>query len=286
MVELVALNDDDDPDASAQRAREFAIDPDLLGAIGPFSPAALEAAAPVYSAYGVPLITPATCTAGVTDAGLEGVYCLGLDEDTLVDVLNARLAPSLRAAVAYGEGGAFDGFPALRLPAIEAEGGVLHAEPAQVYLYDGDALSAAELLLAMRGEGLNAPLWGGPSLARAQLPQIARTAVGGSCYAIAGPPEADLSPGSAFAQAYEERAGSPPGPWAGLAYDAANLLLDAVARGGASGETAMRESVRAQLDAAPGPDGVAVFAGGRRASAKVTWYCYDEVTPYPGRRVG
>jgi branched-chain amino acid transport system substrate-binding protein len=291
MIELVALNDDDDPGASAQRAREFAVDPDLLGAIGPFSPAALEAAAPVYSAHGVPLIAPATCAAGLIDAGLAGVYCLGLDEDALVSALDARLAPSLHAAVAHGEGGAFDGFPALGLPVIEAEGNALavgawRAEPAQVYLYDGDALSAAELLLAMRGDGANAPLWGGPSLARVQLPQIAGPAVGGSCYVIAAPPEADLTPGSTFATAYDERVGSPPGPWAGLTYDAANLLLDAVARAAESGGAATRDGVRAQLDAAPGPDGTPLFVGGRRAVVQVTWYCYDQGTPYPGRPVG
>jgi branched-chain amino acid transport system substrate-binding protein len=291
MVELVALNDDDDPDASAQRARELAVDPDLLGAIGPFSSAALESAAPVYRTYGVPLVAPATCTAALVDADPEGVYCLGLDEDALVGALEARLVPSLHAAVAYGQGSAFDGYPMLGLPVIEAEGNRLagggwHADPAQVYLYDGDALSAAELLLAMRREGLNAPLWGGPSLARVQLPQIAGSAVGGSCYVVAAPPEADLAPGSAFVVAYEGRIGSAPGPWAGLAYDAANLLLDAVMRAGASGGTVTRDSVQAQLDAASGPDGTPLFAGGRRATADVMWYCYDQGTPYPGRRVG
>jgi len=291
MVELVALNDDDDPGASAQRAYELAVDPDLLGVIGPFSPATLESAAPVYRARGVPLIAPATCTASLVDAGPEEVYCLGLDEQALVGALAARLVPSLRAAVAYGQGGAFDGYPALGLPVIEAEGSTLsgggwRADPAQVYLYDGDALSAAELLLAMRREGLNAPLWGGPSLARVQLPQIAGSAVGGSCYVVAAPPEADLAPGSAFVAAYEERAGSVPGPWAGLAYDAANLLLDAVARAGASGGPVTRDSVRAQLDTMPGPDGLPLFAEGRRAAVEVAWYCYDEGTPYPGRRVG
>jgi branched-chain amino acid transport system substrate-binding protein len=291
MVELVALNDDDVPDASAQRARELALDTDLLGAIGPFSPAALEAAAPVYDAYGVPLITPATCTARVTDRGVEGVYCLGLDEDALVEALGARLGPGLQAAVAYGEGGAFDGFPALGLPVIEAEEGAWvdggqDADAAQVYLYDGAVLSAANLLLAMRREGANAPLWGGPSLARVQLPQIAGPAASGSCYVVAAPPEADLSPGSAFAVAYAERAGSAPGPWAGLAYDAANVLLDAVARAGASGRALTRDSVRARLDAAPGPDGLPLFVDGRRAAVGVTWYCYDQGTPYPGRRVG
>jgi ABC-type branched-subunit amino acid transport system substrate-binding protein len=103
---------------------------------------------------------------------------------------------------------------------------------------------------------------------------------------VAAPPEADLVPGSAFVVAYEGRIGSAPGPWAGLAYDAANLLLDAVMRAGASGGTVTRDSVQAQLDAASGPDGTLLFAGGRRATAEVMWYCYDQGTPYPGRRMG
>jgi hypothetical protein len=75
------------------------------------------------------------------------------------------------------------------------------------------------------------------------------------------------------------RAGEEPGPWAGLAYDAAVALLNALEGAIQADGAPTREGVRAQLAAAVGPDGRAFFAGG-----DVAWYCYGRVPAYPGQR--
>jgi ABC-type branched-subunit amino acid transport system substrate-binding protein len=182
-----------------------------------------------------------------------------------------------------------DALAATGLPTVDLDAGAVapalaRAGRVDVVLYGGGALEAAELLLAMRASGLAAPLWGGPALARRQLPQVAGDAAAGTCYAVTAATYADLTPGSGFWAEYAARAGQEPGPWAGLAYDAAAVLLDAVAAAIENDGVLTRERVRDQLSLVLDPDGRALFSGGRRAGSDVAWYCYGQGTPYPGQQ--
>lgn len=282
MVELVALNDNDDPLRSAFQADKFDVDPDIVGVIGPFSSAALEATAPSYSDSGLGMITPDTCPPSV--AGLDGVFCLGAPPSEIAAEMSARLPPDAQVVLVRGEGGALSSALApLAHEVIDLSSGQVPGQPTDVILYDGDVLAAADLLVEMRRAGLDAPLWGGPSLARRQLPQIAGGAASGACYAIAPPLHADLASGSSFVEAYRAVSGAEPGPWAALAYDAAQFLLDAVERTiGAEGRVT-RRGVREQVAHALGPGGQPLFVDGQRRQTGIVIYCYDAHEAYPGR---
>lgn len=289
-VELVALNDDGDPQRAAALAAQFAVDPDVYGVIGPFSLAAVAAAAPAYAEQGLPLITPASCPPDLAGTGAEGPFCLGLGPGALAQAVVAPLPRGVETVLLRLESDPFvEALAATGLRTVDVEAGDVRASldevrRAAVVLYGGDALGAAELLLAMREAGIEAPLWGGPALARRQLPQIAGPAAAGTCYAVAAAAYADLEPGSAFWEAYAARAGEGPGPWAGLAYDAAVALLDALESVTEGDGAVRREEVGQQLVVAVGPDGKGLFAGGQRSGGEVAWYCYGEGTPYPGLR--
>jgi len=290
MVELVALNDDGDAQSSAAQASHFAADPDVYGVVGPLTLAAIAAAAPAYGERGLPLVTPATCPPRLASGDGQDLYCLGLDAGALAREVVAPLPSGVQAVLLRVESDPFvealaaTGLATVDTNTVGVAPALRRAGRVDVVLYGGDAVTAAELLLEMRDAGVAAPLWGGPALARRQLPQIAAGAVAGTCYAVTAPSIADLDSGSAFSAAYRARAGEAPGPWAGLAYDAARLLLDALARTIVADGAATREGVSEQLALAAGPDGAPVFSAGRRAGGDVAWYCYGEETPYPGRR--
>jgi ABC-type branched-subunit amino acid transport system substrate-binding protein len=147
-------------------------------------------------------------------------------------------------------------------------------------------LSAVSLVVEMRAIGVNAPFWGGPSLARTQLPQIARDAVQDACYAMTKPTRADLTPGSPFTSGYRGLAGNDPGPWAALAYDGAELLLSALEREIVdSGGKPSRAGVQRQLNESQESDGMPVFENGQRRLAEVRLYCYSAGEGYPGHIV-
>lgn len=281
MVELVALNDDADPASSAFQAHKFAVDPDVVGVVGPFTEDTLLAAAPVYEELGLAAVTPATCLPPIAGR-LDGVFCYGGGVDALAEAFLGRLPDGMRVTLLKsGDGplGARLSSTARRtieVPLQEADLGEMVSQPADLYLYDGDVLDAAEALMQMRRVGIESALWGGPSLAGTQLPRIAGHAVSGACYAISAPLFADSSP-------YWEAAGGTPGPWAALAYDATRLLLGAIERDVLAEGRATREGVRAQLGEAIGPGGQPVFVQEQRRQTEVVFYCYRAGDPYPGR---
>ena len=280
LVELVALDDGDDPDSSAFQAEKFAVDRDVMGVVGPFSSATVRAAATGYHESGLASITPATCPTPATLAGYSEVFCLGAGGDALAQALSDHLPAGARAALIRSQAAALG--DALRPKVgevLQAHGSEeafteARAHPADVYLYDGDALSAAELATDMYQAGIMASVWGGPDLARSQVPQLAGDAAATICYAQTAPFLADLSAGSAFAVGYGELAGSAPGVWAGLTYDATTLLLDALQQDIAAEGHPTRHGVIEQLSLARGPDELPVFEEGMRRAADTLFECY------------
>lgn len=294
MVELVALNDDDDSKTSAFQARKFAVDADVMGVIGPFSEAALAEAAPVYDEMDLPLITPALCA---QSDRYDSVFCFAASGGELAQALLADIPREANAVLLRAQAGELGETLGSSIPWVidgpwEPKGLVWRLDksrvrPPDLCLYDGDVLSAALLVIEMRAAGIDMPFWGGPSLGRTQLPQLARGAVKDVCYTMTRPMWADLSPGSVFVRGYRELAGNDPGPWAALAYDGAELLLEALAREIVdSGGKPSREGVQHQLVESVGPDGTLVFQDGQRHLARTVMYCYDAGGEgYPGRIV-
>ena len=58
LVELVALNDDGRANESRQQAREMAVDPDIVGVVGPWSTDAALSAMGTYRAAGLAVVLP------------------------------------------------------------------------------------------------------------------------------------------------------------------------------------------------------------------------------------
>jgi ABC-type branched-subunit amino acid transport system substrate-binding protein len=279
MVELVALDDGDDPESRRFLAHKFAADERVMGVIGPFSEDSLYAVAPAYQQVGMPLITPVTCPPPGSDPSGDP-FCLGASAESLAETLAQAVPVGARVVVLQrGEGS----FWADRLPGSGWEVRApedWRARPADQYLYDGDVLSAAELLVEMRGSGVRAPLLGGPMLARTQLSQIAGDAVVGACHALTDPLYAEREP--SFVEGYQELGGGVPGPWAALAYDASVLLLDALQDEIETSGQPTREGVGAALARVRGPDGEPVFENRQRRRVNVSLYCYQAGDPYPG----
>jgi branched-chain amino acid transport system substrate-binding protein len=304
MVELVALDDGDDADASSVQALKFGVDERVMGVIGPFSQAAARAAAPVYQNLGLPAITPLSCglmfhrrmkhpasnplAAQQPSSGDRALFCLGADEEALSRALVERLPGGAQVTLLRaGLGELGDSLcPAAghvqEAPRGEAAFAALREHRADVYLFDGDVLAAADFLVKARRAGIDAPLWGGPSLARTQLAQIAGDAVAGTCHALTASAWADLSPAGGFVAGYGELSGTTPGPWAALAYDAAHLLLDAIERTIQADGAPTREGVTAALAQARDAGGQPLFEQGRRREAEIVFYCYEPGDAYPG----
>jgi branched-chain amino acid transport system substrate-binding protein len=265
LVELVALNDDQDPESAAQQAGEMAVDPDVVGVIGHFGEETTVAALPVYEEEGVTLVVPASTSTAVTGDG-QGVFRLVADNCTVGTAAARYAAGELAVQDVVATGGSEDllrcftvvmeesGATVHRM--AEVKGGqlisLLGEQGADLLLFGGEALEGAELLVELRGSGSEVPVLGGNGLNSPQLVQVAGDAAEGVTYVGITPPLED----ERFAEAYETLSGGAPGPYAPLYYDAAGLLLDALERCIAREGRPSREGVMAVLAETEGYEGL------------------------------
>jgi len=240
LVELVALNDDQDPLWAVQRAREMCLDPDVMGVIGHMGDETTRAAIPVYREANLPLVVPCSGADTFMDGRNERVFWLVADNET-VGSAAARYAVLERGTGSVGVAGGGDGL----LEAFVATSSALGAEVAvgdgqeaqdliagtgspqiDLLFLSLEGPKAAELLVELRREGWEVPVLGGPELDTPQFAQIAGEAARGTTYLSYVPPVGE----SAFAEAFQGRWGAAPSSQATLAYEAARVLLDALDR--------------------------------------------------------
>lgn len=261
MVELVALDDGNDPAQASLQARKMIVAPDLMGVIGHYSDETALAAVDEYHRAGLALITQVAANA-VTERGYPEVFRLYARNDLLgmeaaryvVEKLGIR-----RIAVLRGGDDLADAFArtAEQLGAtivLDADADfafhVSRFMSADLVFFSGGAAEGAELMAQARKAGVEAAFMGGSELDGAEFVQIGGEAVGGTVYITAVPRINGGARFSAdFVAGYQALAGRLPGPQAIMAYDATCVLLEALARAIESQGRPTRDAVLAELSA-------------------------------------
>ena len=285
-VELVALDDHLDPYWASQRARELVADPAVMGAVGCFSPATAQAARPVYSAAGLPLITPAS-----VEAQGDGVFVLAPTPDALARAATGHIRLSAvsgqpRVALLYDEGGEFWAKAVGREVEVVADVGLdrqgwlellLQAHPDWVICTAGARLGG-ETLQQARSAGLRGSFMGGPEWGTDAFRKVAGSAASDAWFVTGAPRGEDVRGGQDFLLAYRELGGQEPGPDAVLAYDATRMLLAALREAIQREGHPTRQGVTEALSevSLSGVTGLIRFdRWGARREAPVWVYCAD-----------
>jgi branched-chain amino acid transport system substrate-binding protein len=295
LVELVALNDDHDPDSAAQSARELAVDPDVMAVIGHYGEETTLAALPVYQENGLALVVPGTTAGAVTTSGYDQTYRLVADNETIGEAAARYVVLSQGATRVAVLGGAEDLVQAFENAASDAGAEVfvhqgqdreallaaLDREDPDLLFFGGEGLEGAELLLALRERGQDLRLVGGNGLNTPHFVQVAGEAAAGTVYVTVTPPSVD----GWFTEAYSERYGAPPPPYAALSYDAAGLLLEAagecIAREGRPSRRCVAESL-ANVREYEGLTGTISFDDAGQALAREVYLYEINGAQYPG----
>ncbi len=207
-LELVALNDFNDPAEAYRQAQSLVADPDVVGVVGHFSSEATEAALPVYQQADLAVVVPWSVDAKVLTSATSGVVSVAATrEDTL-----ARLT-----AFAQQTG-------------IAQLTKVLNKEETpknnQGILLTSDAVTAGNLVVSWSKLNNIAPLFGQVDVGNRQLWQVAGPAAYGLIFVSPGPNASEID--SSFVDTYMASAGFPSTPRAILAYDATNVLLNSI----------------------------------------------------------
>jgi branched-chain amino acid transport system substrate-binding protein len=261
MVELVALNDDNDPTVAAQRAREMAVDPDVVGVIGHFSSPTTLAALEEYRRAGLALVTSVAAANALTDGGYPNVYRVCARNDRLgreaaryaVAELGAERLAILRDQEDLAEAFALTAasLGAMVVSDVDADqvdwSVQIAAQDPDLVFFTGDAVEGAGLIVQARQGGVDAPFMGGGDWGSPKVMQIGGTTVEGILYVTSAPALEEIGGTDEFVTGYEALAGQPPGPQAVLAYDAMGVLLEAISRAIVAEGKPSRMAVIAQL---------------------------------------
>ena len=276
-VELVALNDFNEPPEAYRQAQALVADPDIVGVIGHLSTAATGAALPVYQDAQLATVIPWSADDSVFVGDRSGVVSVAATSGQTA----ARLAATSRDL----------GYQPV---VIQAETDLtMPWAKGQPLVLDTDAVTAGNIAVSLREAALEAPLFGQVEVGDRQLAQVAGTAADGLIFVSPGPAAADISGHEALVVAYESLAGQPPGPRALLAYDATNVLLDSIEKAmiiddqGWFRDQPGRADVRAAIASIRrnGVTGEISFdSRGRRLAAPIWVYQIDEAN-YPGKLV-
>jgi ABC-type branched-subunit amino acid transport system substrate-binding protein len=266
-IELVALNDFDNPIKAQTQAKALVADPDVLGVVGHLSSEATLAAVPIYQNANLPMSIP--WTTGPVDRQ-KGVVSMAATSVETAERLGTLLQQR--------------GFSKI-MTVSEHQIGPLSTD-VQAIVLDTEAVTAGEIVLAVREDRANQSLLGHVDVGSPQLVQVAEQAAAGLTYVSPGPGLAEVDETTDFGKAYQSIAGFPPGPRAVLAYDATHVLLDAIEQ---AFRQQQRQPTRAEVSAVintierQGLSGQITFdTRGQRVNAPIWVYQISEEGRYPG----
>ena len=290
-VELVVADNRSVAGESATAAKMLISRDRVVALVGECSSARTLEAAPIAQASGIPLITPASTSPKVTEAG-DAVFrvCftdafqgrvvatfarrrLGLARVALlVDSTApysvglaehfARTFTALGGAVVASQkyAGADTDFRA-QLTAIRAAG------PDALFL-PGYYVAAGLVARQARDLGLRATLLGGDGFEAPQLLEIGGAALDGAYYSTHFAVESADPVSRDFVRAYRARFGTDPNSLSALTYDAVRLVADAIARAGTTERGALRLAL-SRTRAFPGATGATTMDARRDATKDV-----------------
>ena len=252
LVELVALNDFNEPQEAALQAREMAADPGVLGVLGGWSAETARQSAPEYGRLGLPFLAPEGDPAELgAEAARFSVGELGASRAAILSSGNAgdeALAEAFAGAFA-AQGGAILTVQRHSERSEESVQAALAGQPDLLFVA-ADAPLAAQWIVQAREAGLDSPVVGGPGLGSSLLVEIGGKAVEGTFYVSPFPP---LQDDPIFMNGYQTLSGgAPPGPKAVWAYEATRRLLDALDAAARGRGDLDQAAVEAALAGAPG----------------------------------
>jgi ABC-type branched-subunit amino acid transport system substrate-binding protein len=210
-IELVALNDFDDPAEARKQAAALVADLDILGVVGHLSSSTTLAAGPVYQQANLAMSIPWPVLA----------FPQRFEENGMVSMA-ATQAETSAVLTKVGRLRGIDQMARVTGPTVNAL-----PNTAQAIELATDGVLAGEILLALEASDLLIPVYGQVDVGSPQVIQVAQAAANGLIYVSPAPAPRDVE-ATAFIEAYQNLAGFPPGPRAVLAYDATHVLLDSI----------------------------------------------------------
>jgi branched-chain amino acid transport system substrate-binding protein len=210
-VELVALNDFDEPSEAAAQARALLADPDVLGVVGHLSSATTLAAVPLYQEAGLAVVIPWSVAPEweMEQGGVVSVAANTTETSARLETMRREMGLNHVTELVGPNFGSIAG-------------------DTQAIALATEGVTAGEILVNLRQANVSLPVLGHVEAGSPQTVQVAEAAANGLVFVSPGPDPRQMVEAASFVAAYQALAGFSPGPRAVLAYDATQILLDGI----------------------------------------------------------
>jgi branched-chain amino acid transport system substrate-binding protein len=250
-IAVIVGDDQADPKQAVSMANKF-INQKVNAIVGHWNSNCSINASPFYNAAGIVMISPATTNPRLTQLGFKTVFRVcGTDDQQgtiAAQFVLKNLKPKRVAVIhdksTYGQGLA-DYFKKALGDKVQVVyyGGIIQRDPdykavltsikenkPDLYFFGGIYPEAGRLVRQAKEVGLNVPMITGDGVFDPTFISIAGKAAEGT-YVTFGKEPAGLPSAKAFIEHYKAKFGEP-GPYSIYAYDAANIILTAIAQTG------------------------------------------------------
>lgn len=274
-VKLLVGDDTGNPKEAPNVAQKFASDDRVLAVIGHWNSSCTLAARGIYNEAGIPTITESV-NKTITDGTTPAVFRISLTDTEQANALagyaynqmGKRNAAILYTANDFGNG-LMNDFTA----AFTAQGGTIAASETyfegqskdfspqltkikaanpDLLFVAGYYVETALIAQQARNMDFDVPMLGTEGISSEELIKLGGDAVEGIRFAGFFHPDVEFTGTKEFVEAFREKYNKEPDTYAALAYDTANLILDAMRENGAT-----REGILKYLNSGKEFEGVA-----------------------------
>jgi branched-chain amino acid transport system substrate-binding protein len=280
-VEVEALDDQHNPSQAVNVAKRLVADANVLAVVGHFNSSCTMPASAVYHEAQMAQITHASTNPAISRQGFNTFFRIASTDDVqgpraanyVTNVLGAKRIFVLDDKTTYGQGLADEFDKQARANGLEVLGheGITQGDkdfsplltkikplnPDLIY-FGGIYPEGALLLRQARGLQLTSEFMGGDGIVEPTFVKLATPTIADGSYGTMVGGDLRKEPAAQeFIKTYEAKYG-PIGIWTAYAYDATNIVLDAIRRAGKKDRKAVLEAMLETKDF-PGVTGVTNF---------------------------
>jgi branched-chain amino acid transport system substrate-binding protein len=263
-VQLVPFDDQAKPDVGVANAKNIISDKEILAVIGHLNSGVAIPSSEVYKDAGLAMISPANTNPTVTDRGYPNVFRVCGRDDVQGEV-GAEFAKSrgiktayvIHDKTTYGQGVADffklnaekRGIKVLGFEGTEEKSNFdplitpIRARNPDVIYFGGIYEQAGPFFKQAREKGMKASFMGPDGMDSSDLVKIAGKTVVGMYYTSVAGPVSVYKEAQRFAEAYKQKFGKNPEPFAAQAYDATAIALKAITAAAKGSTPPSREEV-------------------------------------------
>jgi branched-chain amino acid transport system substrate-binding protein len=263
-IEIVPGDDQAEPRQAVAVANKFVAD-GVVGVVGHFNSSCSIPASEVYNKAGIPQISHASTNPKLTDQGFANVFRVcGRDDqqgkvaaDYAVQKLKVKKVAIIHDKTTYGEGFAnefkkglgngvqvvlFEGITKGEKDYSPVVTKIKSAAPDLVF-FGGIYNEGGLLIKQYKAVGGTTPFIGGDGIMSEETVKIGGPATDGT-YATFGPDTKEVASAKSFNDSYRKKYGEP-GVYSVYAYDAANILLQAIQKAGSNDSAKVIAAIKA-----------------------------------------